>query len=139
MKVAKAMTGPAQTVDVSTSLVDAARLMQELDIGFLAVTEETELVGTVTDRDIVCRAVALGQDVRDATVRSVMTPGLVYCYEDDELGAAAALMVEKQIQRLVVIDRENRLVGVVSLGDLASWSEDKALVGEAEARIAEDR
>jgi predicted transcriptional regulator len=101
------------------SLQEAAHKMKELDIGPLPVYDSEQLAGMLTDRDIVVRCIAEGRDPRSTKVREAMTEGVFYCFEDEDVQDAACLMKEKQIRRLVVLNRDRRLVGVVSLGDLA--------------------
>ena len=102
--------------------------MQQLDVGMLPIRDGDRLVGMLTDRDITLRATAEGRDPTKTRVREVMTPEVVYCFEDQDVSEAAKLMQEKQIRRLPILNREKRLVGIVSLGDLAVHSaEEKAV------------
>jgi CBS domain-containing protein len=120
MQVKDVMTRGAECARPDDTLQEAARRMKDLDVGPLPVCGDNDrLVGMLTDRDIVVRAVAEGLDPRTAKVREAMTEGVTYCFEDDEVAEAARLMKEKQIRRLVVLNRDKRLVGIVSLGDLA--------------------
>lgn len=122
MKVYRIMTAHARCVAPDNTLVEAAGLMRELDVGALPVCENERVTGMVTDRDIVLRGVADGRDVNTAPVRDVMSAGVIYVFVDQEVEEAARLMEEKQIRRLPVLNREKRLVGIVSLGDLAVTS-----------------
>ena len=97
----------------------ALLIMKNLDVGAIPVCEGENLLGMVTDRDLVLRVMADGRNPLEAKVGEVMTPGLYFCYDDEEVETAAALMSEKQIRRLPVLSRTQRLVGIVSLGDLA--------------------
>jgi len=120
MKVKEAMTARPECVGPEDTLQQAARKMKELDVGPLPVCGDNDrLVGMLTDRDIVVRCVAEGQDPRSARVRDAMSEGINYCFEDDDVGEAARQMKDRQIRRLVVLNRDKRLVGIVSLGDLA--------------------
>ena len=120
MQVRDVMTKGAECVRPDDTLQEAARRMKALDVGPLPVCGDNDrLVGMLTDRDIVVRAVAEGLDARTAKVRDAMTEGVTYCFEDDDVAEAARLMRENQIRRLVVLNRNKRLVGIVSLGDLA--------------------
>jgi len=121
------MTKGAECVTPSTTLADVARKMKNLDVGSLPVCENDRLVGMLTDRDIVVRAVADGCDTKTITAREVMTPDIVYCFEDQDVQQAARLMEENQIRRLVILNRDERLVGIVSLGDLAVETGDEHL------------
>jgi CBS domain-containing protein len=137
MQVKDVMTKGAECVTPSTSLQEAAKKMIVLDVGPLPVCETDHLVGMITDRDITVRATAEGLPPRLGQVRDVMTHDLVYCFEDEDVQEAARLMTEHQIRRLVVVNRDKRLVGIVSLGDLAVETGDEKLSGEALERISE--
>jgi CBS domain-containing protein len=139
MQLRNIMTKPPQYVSPSTPIGDAASMMRNRDIGMLLVAENEKLVGTVTDRDIVIRAVAEGLDPRSAKTRDVMTKDTLYCFDDQDTTEAAQLMEERQIRRLAILDREKKLVGVVSLGDLAVRSDDEALSGEVMKHVASPR
>jgi CBS domain-containing protein len=137
MKVKDVMTPRCECVDPDTTLEKAAQRMQELDVGPLPVCDHDRLAGIVTDRDIVIRAVADGRDPHTTRVRDIMTPGISYCFEDDDVASAAETMKDKQIRRLVVLNGDKRLVGIVSLGDLAVVTNDQPLAGETLRRISE--
>ena len=94
-------------------------MMREQDIGAIPIGENDRLIGMVTDRDIALRAVANGKDISRLTARSVMTPGIVWCRDSDDISQALQIMGSKQIRRLPVIDKNKRMVGILSLGDLA--------------------
>jgi len=93
--------------------------MKDLDVGPLPVCDNDRLIGMLTDRDIVVRCVAEGRDPRSTKVRDAMTEGVTWCFEDDDVEDAAGRMKQDQIRRLVVLNQDKRLVGIVSLGDLA--------------------
>jgi CBS domain-containing protein len=122
MQIRECMSSNVKIIDPDTTLRDAAKLMREQDTGFLPVGENDRLVGTLTDRDITIRAVCEGKDPNRATVREAMSQDIVYCFEDQQTEEAADLMAEKQIRRLAVLNRQKRLVGVLSLGDIAESS-----------------
>jgi CBS domain-containing protein len=122
MLVRELMTSHAATAEVDESLQAVARRMKELGVGALPVLERGALVGFVTDRDIVVRAVAAGEDPVHATVRSAMTPQAITCRDDDELPVAARRMEERAVRRLMVVDAKGELVGMLSVEDLASTS-----------------
>jgi CBS domain-containing protein len=112
--------------------------MRDRDIGLLPVcSDDDRLVGMLSDRDIAVRAVAEGLDPWTCKVRDVMTPNIVYCTEDQDVAEAAQLMKENQIRRLVVLDRNKQLAGIVSLGDLAVESGDEQLAGNALEAVSE--
>jgi CBS domain-containing protein len=125
------MTQGAECIRPVNSLQQAAQKMKTLDVGPLPVCgEHDRLVGMITDRDITVRAVAEALDVRTTTVRDVMTPDVVSCFADQDVREAARLMRERQVRRLVVLNRDKRLVGIVSLGDLAVATGDERLAGK---------
>lgn len=132
MQVCDVMTRDVQCIRPSASVMDAARYMKKIDVGVLPVCGDQErLVGMLTDRDIVLRAVADRRDMEETKVQDIMTPDVAFCTEDQSVEHAARLMREKQIRRLVVLNHDRRLVGIVSLGDLAVDAEDEELVGSA--------
>lgn len=118
MKVNQCMTREVRIVDPDETLQDAARAMADIDAGILPVGENDRLVGIVTDRDIAIRAVAIGRQPT-AKVRDVMSGTISYCYEDDEAEDVLETMANFQIRRMPVLDRNKRLVGIVSITDLA--------------------
>lgn len=138
MKVKEVMSRGVECTRPEASLRDAAIKMRELNVGVLPVRDDDQkLVGMLTDRDIAIRAVAAGHDPRTARARDVMTPSVICCYDDDDADDAAELMKKEQIRRLVVLNRDEELVGVMSLGDLAVETGDKKLSGDALERISE--
>jgi CBS domain-containing protein len=119
MKVKEAMHKGVDWVAPDTSLVDLAKLMRAHDIGAIPIGESDRLVGMVTDRDIVCKGLALdGFDARRATARDVMTEGIHCCSEDDDLAKAVRHMETLKVRRLPVINKSKRMVGMLSLGDV---------------------
>lgn len=137
MQVKEIMTYNAETIDSSTSCVEAAQKMKALDVGALPVSEEDELCGMITDRDIVVRCIAEGKDPSKCMISEIMTPELVYCFEDDDIEEAASVMEEKAIHRLLVVDSENEPVGFLALSDFAVKSQDEHLTYELLERICE--
>ncbi len=131
MKIKEFMTRDVEIVAPDVPVRDAARLMRELDTGFLPVAENERLIGTLTDRDIALRSTAEGQDPKVALVRESMTADLVYCHEEDDSSEVARLMGERQVRRLPVLNQDKRLVGVVSLGDIAKAGEQEGVAGKA--------
>jgi len=118
MKVAEMMSRDVQIADPNDSITQAARTMAMFEIGFLPVGENDKLIGSLTDRDLVVRALADGLPV-DAKVRDVMTSDVKYCYEDDEVEDITRNMGQNQVRRLPVVDRDKRLTGIFSIGDAA--------------------
>lgn len=138
MQVRDIMTKGCECIRPETTLEQAARKMRDLNVGPLPVCgSDDRLAGMITDRDIIVRAVAEGKDPRATPVREIMTPQVVYCFEDHDVHDAAALMEDNQIRRLVVLNRGKRLVGIVSLGDIAVHTADEQLAGETLERISE--
>ena len=131
------MTRSVEEIPPQASLRDAAQRMKSLDVGALPVCENNQLVGMVTDRDIAVRAVADGRDPSETTVLDAMTPGAVWCFEDDDVKDAARIMEQKQIRRLVVLDRNKHAVGIVSLGDIATRLSNEKLSGEILNEVSE--
>lgn len=119
MKISDVMTPHAKCIGPDLTLVDAADQMRELDVGSLPICENDRLVGIVTDRDLALRGITEARDPRSIPIREVMSPGIVYVFADQDVEEAARLMEVKQIRRLPVLNRDKRLVGIVSLGDLA--------------------
>jgi CBS domain-containing protein len=136
MRIQDVMTAEVSFVRPDTPILEIARKMRDGDIGATPVVEDERLVGMVTDRDVVVRVVAEGGDVRTMTARDAMSPGILYCFVDDSVEAVLENMGDQQIRRLPVVDREKRLVGVVSLGDLALSGKRKA-AGEALQEISQ--
>jgi CBS domain-containing protein len=119
MKVKRAMHKGAMWISPETPLMEIAKTMQEHDIGALPVGENDRLVGMVTDRDIVCRGVAGGRDLSKLKARDVMTKGITYCRDENEIQEALELMQKHKVRRLPVIDANKRMVGILSLGDVS--------------------
>jgi CBS domain-containing protein len=136
MKVQDVMTADVSFVGANASILEIARKMRDGDIGAVPVVGDDRLVGMVTDRDIVVRVIAEGGDVRTTTARAAMSPGVLYCFADESVEAVLENMGDRQIRRLPVVNREKRLVGVVSLGDLALSGKRKA-AGEALQEISQ--
>ena len=129
MKVADCMTRNVKMASPQESLRDASRMMAELDAGILPVADGDRLVGMITDRDICVRGIALGKGP-DAKVADVMSREVKYCFEDDDSDAILRNMGDIQVRRLPVLNRDKRLIGIVSLADLVA-SGHTAKAGEA--------
>jgi CBS domain-containing protein len=130
MRVKDVMNNSPIFISPSTTLKEAASEMRDKDIGFLPIGENDRLIGAVTDRDIAIRGVAGGNGIGDMEVRDIMSERIRYCFEDDPVEKAAEIMSNLQLKRLVVLDSNKRLKGVVSLGDLASKLTDQRICGK---------
>jgi CBS domain-containing protein len=137
MQVSDVMTRGAECTRPDATLREAAGRMKALGVGSLPVCDNDRIVGIVTDRDVTIRAVADGADPNSTRVRQSMTPEVVFCFEDQEVTDAARLMAEKQIRRLPVLNRNKRLVGIVSLGDVAVQTKDDQLSGHTLEAVSE--
>lgn len=120
MRVKDVMTKQAEVLSPDETVWGAAQEMRNMDLGMLPVCQNGRLIGIVTDRDITVRAVAEGKDISQTRVSEVMTTGVQWCLEDEDVDKVAAKMEARGISRLPVINREKKLVGVLSIGDLAS-------------------
>ncbi|MDQ3622185.1 MAG: CBS domain-containing protein [Verrucomicrobiota bacterium] len=119
------MTQEVEVVRPDAPLQEAAEKMRSLEIGMLPVCENDRLVGMLTDRDIAVRATAAGDNPNETLVRETMTPEVIYCFEDQDSSEAAQVMAKEKVARLAVVNRDKRLVGIVSLADLAVRSGDE--------------
>ena len=137
MTVREVMTTRPECIAPTATVQEAASRMKSLDVGSLPVCDNDRLVGVITDRDIALRSVAEGHDPSRDNVREAMSPGIIYCFDDQDAREAAELMGEKQIRRLPVLDRNKQLVGIVSLGDLAVEGRDDRMSGDALKHISE--
>lgn len=124
-RVSEIMTRNVYIADPEQTISDIARAMADADVGSLPVGENDRLVGMVTDRDIVLRAVAKGRDGK-TKVRDVMTEHIQYCYDDDAITKVADHMSNLGLRRMAVLNHDKRLVGIVTLSDIASCGESKA-------------
>jgi CBS domain-containing protein len=132
MRVSEVMTRDIRLASPSQTIQQAARLMAEIDAGALPVGDQDRLVGMITDRDIAVRAVGMGKGPQ-TEIREVMSSDVMYCFEDDDTESVARNMADQQLRRLPVVNREKRLVGILSLGDIAVTEGERpagdALVG----------
>jgi CBS domain-containing protein len=135
MKVGNCMTRNVKIADPDHTIREAAMIMAKIDAGVLPVGENDRLVGMITDRDIAVRGVAEGKGP-DAKVREVMSTDVRYCFEDEEINHVLENMGDIQVRRLPVLNRDKRLVGIISLGDLAANGK-AAKTGEALSGISQ--
>lgn len=135
MKIREAMTRDVRMVRPDQTIRDAAQLMAQMDIGSLPVQDNDRLVGMITDRDIAVRAIAQGKGA-DARVSDVMTNEIKYCYEDQDVEEVTRNMGDQRLRRLPVMNRDKRLVGILSLGDLARDDQCQDEAGEALSGIS---
>jgi CBS domain-containing protein len=135
MKVKEAMHKGAEWVPPETPLAQLAKKMMELDVGSIPVGENDRLIGMVTDRDITCRAVANGKDISRLTARDVMSKGIIYCTDTEDLHDALRLMEVNKIRRLPVINDKKRMVGMLSIGDV-SHATSREMSGEVLAAVS---
>jgi CBS domain-containing protein len=138
MLIKNAMTRGVECVHPSDTLTHAARRMAELNVGSLPVCGDNDkLVGIITDRDITIRATAASRDPEATRVDDIMTPEIFCCFEDQDIAEAVQRMEDRQVRRLAVLNDDNRLVGILSLGDLAVKAANDRLSGEALERVSE--
>ena len=137
MLIHEVMTEKAECTRPDATLQEVARRMKELDVGSLPVCENDRLTGIVTDRDIIIRSVAEGHNPAEHRVRDAMTREIFYAFEDQDVDELTTIMKQKQIRRVPILNREKRLVGIVSLGDLAVETENSGQAGEALEDISE--
>ena len=134
MRISEVMTRGVRVANPDQTIGEAARLMAQIDAGVLPVGEDERLVGMITDRDIAVRAVA--REMPPSTkVREIMSQEVLYCFEDQDVEEVAQNMSDVKVRRLPVVDRDKRLVGIVSLGDV-SKSDNAAAAGQTVAEIS---
>ncbi|MDF1631339.1 CBS domain-containing protein [Mycoplana sp. MJR14] len=134
MRVNEVMTRHVRVASPKDTIREAARIMAQIDAGVVPVGENDRLVGMLTDRDIAVRAVAEGKGP-DTTVGEVMTPDVQYCFDDEDIDEVCQNLGDQQIRRIPVVNRQKRLVGILSLGDLA-LSGGNGATGETLAAIS---
>lgn len=137
MELREIMTRDVEVVSSDASLKDAASKMKRLDVGLIPVCDGDRLQGMLTDRDITIRATAEGRDPKTTKVNEVMSTDVAYCLEEQEVEEAASLMEARQIRRVPILNQDKRLVGIVSLADIAVHVRDRELSGETLEEISE--
>ncbi|ODT62679.1 MAG: inosine-5-monophosphate dehydrogenase [Nitrosomonadales bacterium SCN 54-20] len=134
-KISEVMSSDVQTISPDATIEEAAQEMRDGDFGLLPVGDEEQLLGVITDRDIAIRAVAEGRGP-STPVSEIMSEGVIWVHEDDSIEEAAEIMSDNQIRRLPVVNAEQRLVGIVSLGDFAVDASDIGPVADALTEIS---
>ena len=129
------MSRDVKVISSDMTIGDAAKKMRDGDFGMMPVGEEDRMIGTISDRDIAIRAVAEGKD-SSTKVRDVMSEGIIWVYEDDSVEQAATMMSKHQVQRLPVVNRDKRLVGILALGDFAVESSEIQPAAQALSEIS---
>jgi len=138
MKLGDIMTLDVERVRPGDTLHEAARKMKSLDVGLMPVCGDNDkIVGMLTDRDITIRATAEGVDPKHTRVQDVMSEEVIWCFEDRDADDAAKLIQERQVRRLLVMSRDKRLVGILSLGDMARTANGTDPAGDALKAISE--
>jgi CBS domain-containing protein len=135
MRVSEAMTRQVKICTPGQSIREVAKTMAEIDAGAMPVGENDRLIGMITDRDIAIRGVALGKGP-DTPVREIMSEHVEYCYDDEDLDRVAEGMAQVRVRRLPVVNREKRLVGILSLGDVARKDGHLEVVAETVAGVS---
>ena len=131
MQLKDVMTPTVERIHKDATVYEAAQKMKTLDVGMIPVYDGDQLVGMITDRDITLRVAAEARDATNVQASEVMTPEVIYCFEDQTIEEAARVMEKHQIRRLIVLNRAKRLVGIVSLGDLATHRQGQKAAGAA--------
>ena len=126
MKVSEIMTTNVECISPDAGMTEIANTMKTLDVGFLAICENDRLIGTITDRDIVIRGIASGKNLDTLKARGIMSDDVFWCYEDDDIKDVAGKMREKNVRRMVLLTRDKRLAGVVSIGDISKVEEKES-------------
>ncbi|HEY2990222.1 MAG TPA: CBS domain-containing protein [Candidatus Binatia bacterium] len=137
MNIAEVMTQNPEVIRPDTTIKQAAETMKKLDVGLLPVCDGERLIGMLSDRDITIRATAAGLDPAKTRAEQIMTKEVAYCFEDKEVKEAVRIMEEKQIRRLPIVNHDKKLVGVVSLGDIAVRTGNQRLAGKAVREVSE--
>jgi len=137
MKVREIMSSPVETIGPEAMITEAAEKMKSCDVGILPVMKEDEILGTITDRDIVVRVIAKNLDPENTPVRRAMTAKPMSCSEDTDMEEAARMMEEKKVHRLLVLGSDGTVAGILSIGDIARKMNDEHLLHEVLERICE--
>ena len=136
MQVTELMTSTPHLINANATLLEASQKMQSHDCGILPVGEIDHVEGVLTDRDIVTRAIAAGKDIETTQVKEVMTDHPFFCEEGDSVQEAVNKMDQHHTRRILVKDKNNKLAGILSLGDIIRRVQDKNLLGEVFAETS---
>ncbi len=131
MKAKDIMTVDVEVISPQATLTEAAQKMKDLNIGDLPVCDGDRLLGMITDRDITIRATAQGLDPNSTRTYETMTPGVVYCFDDQDVKEVAQVMSQNKIRRLPILNRDKRMVGIVSLGDVSVETGNQKMSGKS--------
>ncbi len=137
MKINEIMTCGVEVIPPEATVQEAAQKLKEFEIGSVPVCDGERLVGMITDRDIAIRLAAEGRDPATVPVKRIMTPEVLWCFENQTVEEAGRMMKENQVRRLPVISQDRRLVGIVTLGDMAVRTNALRAVGETLQEISE--
>ena len=138
MDISEIMTGQVVSICEDEPVIAAARLMKQYNFGAVPVRDERgRLKGIVTDRDIVLRCVAEGKDPNECTVEDIMSKDVMYCYDDQDVEEVCENMADIRVHRLPVVNRDKRLVGVISFGDISQYAR-KQEVGETQQQFTRE-
>jgi CBS domain-containing protein len=127
MKVKDVMRPKADVIHFDRSLIDAAKMMAKGDYGCLPVEKAGKMIGMITDRDIVVRGLSKGLNSSSTTVEECMSEGINYCFDDEDISVVGQKMISNKIRRMPVVDKNKKLIGIVSLGDIANKAQNKNL------------
>jgi CBS domain-containing protein len=130
MTIESVMTSDVKSVDSQASVADVAKLMRKGNVGFVPVLVDSEVLGVVSDRDILVRVIAAGQDPNEVKIRDIVSLDPVTCTPDTDVEDAAKIMEDKKVRRLVVLDENRQLAGIFSLADLAARANRDKLAGQ---------
>ena|SRR6476620_2105097 len=136
MQAKDLMSKNPEILSPDMTLQEAAQKMKDQDFGFLPIGENDRLIGAITDRDIVIRGVAAGKDPNKTQVRDLMTDEIHYCFENDSIEKIAEMMGQLQIRRVAVLNDNKRITGIISLGDVATKSQDNNLSGKVTTAVS---
>lgn len=137
MHAKEIMSKKPEFLPPEATLKQAAESMRSHDYGFIPIGLDDKLIGAVTDRDITIRAISKGKDPNKTTVNEVMSKGIQYCFENDDLNEVVQKMEKLQLRRLVVLNDEKRMTGIISLGDIARKCHDEKLCAELTEKVSE--